>query len=198
MKQVLYKGIPLASVSIVVAVPKPFLLSVSADPSWGKKIFLETSSQESSLTRDQVADLAQALTKAGIIMDDIEIRDDGADALVERADALRDANEFAWDDLQDTLDGAVHDLASREASSTNNTGAEEQIRYLVDMLGAEEVEKMITDAEEKNPSGQTLTLIRAHGEPMCANPKMVGGRCATCGLVSSLPATSQEGEDNGE
>lgn len=148
MKQVIYKGIPLASATIIVAVPKPFRLSVSADPSWGKKIFLEARGRiEQSLTRDQAADLAQRLVQAGIILDDIQIKDDDADELCERAGVLQKANNYAWGDLQDALDTTVHALSSREASAINNKGAHEQIRHLVDVLGAAEVEKMIVETE---------------------------------------------------
>ena len=80
-KRVCYKGIPLASVSIYVKAAGPFHLSVGAEPGWGKKIFLEPLSEPDvdghcgALTRDQAAELARRLVQAGIIMDDIEIRD---------------------------------------------------------------------------------------------------------------------------
>ena len=178
MKQVIYKGIPLASATITVAVPEPFRLSVSADPSWGKKIFLEEKSGgpgmgDQGLTRDQAAELAQRLVQAGIILDDIELRDEP--------------------EPKTTPTGIVPKPGG---------GPDDFV------AGRRDGEVQRLDALDQGLSNEEPEEGRPHGEPMCANPKMVDDRCATCGLVSSLPVvknyadentnTEDEGDDHGE
>jgi hypothetical protein len=149
-KRAFYKGVPLTSATLAVDVPRPFRLFVGVDPSWGKKIFLESSEtrKKAGLTREEIIELAQRLHQAAEILDDIEISDGAVPELQLRVDRLQDKNGTAWADLQDMLDSAVHDLASREASAQNNAGADDQVEYLVMELGKDEVERMIVAAEE--------------------------------------------------
>lgn len=150
MKRAIFKGVPLASVTIMVSVPRPFRLSVSADPSWGKKIFLEVDGKqgdERGLTKEEGLELAQRLTQAGNILDEIRIEDDGrADLLTRIGIIMADAGR-AESRLQDLFDDTVHDLAGRQASAINNEGLEEQCEHLLAELGGDEVEKMIAEAE---------------------------------------------------
>jgi len=52
------------------------------------------------------------------------------------------------------LDELVHDLASSYASDANNGGMDEQLRYLVEGLGAEHTERQIDDLIGEKKKGE--------------------------------------------
>jgi hypothetical protein len=49
------------------------------------------------------------------------------------------------------LDDVVHELAASVAADVNNGGLEDQIRYLVDGLGAQHTEQQIDEMIESQP-----------------------------------------------
>jgi hypothetical protein len=73
-----------------------------------------------------------------------------AEAVVQR---LVDKAEAAGLQPED-LDDLVHDLASGVASDTNNGGLDEQLRYLVEGLGAEHTERQIDDLIGEKKKGE--------------------------------------------
>lgn len=148
MKRVLFKGVPLASATVSVAVPKPWRLSVSADPSWGVKIFVD-GRDNGGLSLEDAEKLSMAFASAVTIAEEMEIIDDELPGLLTRVGLVMADGGMADAHLQDTFDEAVHELASKEASALNNMGVDEQCEYLVRELGAAEVSRMIADAEEK-------------------------------------------------
>ena len=67
--------------------------------------------------------------------------------IVER---LVDKAEAAGLDPED-LDDLVHDLAASVAADVNNGGLEDQIRYLVDGIGAQHAERQLDELIESQP-----------------------------------------------
>ena len=51
------------------------------------------------------------------------------------------------------LDEMVHDLASSIAADINNSGLEDQVKYLVEGLGAQHTERQIDELIEENDRG---------------------------------------------
>lgn len=52
------------------------------------------------------------------------------------------------EDVTSAIDGAVHDLFSKRASAVNNGGVQEQLKFLVEELGEDEVKRLIAEAKE--------------------------------------------------
>lgn len=49
----------------------------------------------------------------------------------------------------DDLDETVHDLVSKQASSINNGGLDEQVEFLVGEVGEKEAEKILRDIAKR-------------------------------------------------
>lgn len=150
VKRVIYKGTPLASAAIVVAADA-MNLTVHADPSVGKRVYLED--VRDGLTREQATELARRLVQATSIMDEMIIEDDGLNDLEDRLAEIRDWSESAEARLQETLDEIVHDVASRQGSDINNRGMEGQLAFLVDQLGSEKVGEILDRVEKEEAHG---------------------------------------------
>jgi peptide subunit release factor 1 (eRF1) len=81
---------------------------------------------------------------------DMELQPESeATAVVER---LVDKAEAAGLDPED-LDELVHDLTASVAADVNNGGLEDQIRYLVDRVGAQRTEQQLDEVIESQPRG---------------------------------------------
>ena len=70
-----------------------------------------------------------------------EVADDGRSAEVERLTNKADAAGLQPEDLDDL----VHDLAASVAADVNNSGVTDQLRYLVDGLGAQHTEQQLDE-----------------------------------------------------
>ena len=70
-----------------------------------------------------------------------EVADDGRSADVERLTNKADAAGLQPEDL----DESVHDLAASVAADVNNSGLTDQLRYLVDGLGAQHTEQQLDE-----------------------------------------------------
>jgi hypothetical protein len=75
-----------------------------------------------------------------------EIAADEHSVVVERLVNKADTAGLAAEDL----DEVVHELAASVAADVNNGGLEDQIRYLVDGLGAEHTERQIDELIEEH------------------------------------------------
>jgi len=75
-----------------------------------------------------------------------ETADDDLTAVVERLASKADSAGLEPEDLDET----VHELASSVAADVNNGGLEEQIRYLVEGLGAKHAEKQLDELIEEH------------------------------------------------
>ena len=79
---------------------------------------------------------------------DMELQPESeATAVVER---LVNKAEAAGLDPED-LDDLVHDLAASVAADVNNGGLEDQIRYLVDGIGAQHTKRQLDELIESQP-----------------------------------------------
>jgi hypothetical protein len=67
--------------------------------------------------------------------------------VVERLAEKADANGLKAEDLDDL----VHELAASSAADVNNAGLEEQLRYLVDGLGAQQTQRQLDELIESQP-----------------------------------------------
>ena len=65
-------------------------------------------------------------------------------AVVERLADKADASGLTAEDL----DALIHELAASVAADMNNAGLEEQLRYLVDGLGAQQTERQLDELIE--------------------------------------------------
>lgn len=148
VKRVIYKGTPLASAAITVAADA-MNLTVHADPSIGKKIYLPVDGAKGGLTREQATELARRLVQATSIMDELVIEDDGLATLQDRLAGIRDTSAIVEAELQEEFDIIVHDVASRHGSDVNNQGLDGQLEFLVNQLGSEEVSKILARFEQK-------------------------------------------------
>ena len=70
-----------------------------------------------------------------------EVADDGRSAEVERLANKADAAGLQPEDL----DELIHDLAASVAADVNNGGLTDQLRYLVDGLGAQHTERQLDE-----------------------------------------------------
>ena len=70
-----------------------------------------------------------------------EVADDGRSAEVERLANKADAAGLQPEDFDDL----VHDLAASVAADVNNSGLVDQLRYLVDGLGAQHTEQQLDE-----------------------------------------------------
>jgi len=79
-----------------------------------------------------------------------EVTIDDRATVVERLSDKADASGLKAEDLDDV----VHELAASVAADINNAGLEDQIRYLVDGLGAQHTEKQLDEliADHANPT----------------------------------------------
>jgi len=75
---------------------------------------------------------------------------DDCAAVVDRLTNKADAAGLAAEDLDDL----VHELAASIASDTNNSGLEDQIRYLVDGLGTQHTERQLDQLIEERQQNQ--------------------------------------------
>jgi len=71
---------------------------------------------------------------------------DGLAAVVERLASKADSAGLQPEDLDET----VHELASSVAADVNNGGLEDQVRYLVEGLGARHAEKQLDELIEEH------------------------------------------------
>jgi len=62
---------------------------------------------------------------------------------------------------EEELAEAVHDAASSRASAINNGGVEEQVDYLIEKWGVEEVEKLVDDMLREKPANRGAARRRA-------------------------------------
>lgn len=86
-----------------------------------------------------------ALNKAGVALKRHVDKKRNNEEAAKRIMAVFQANRDIMDEgnMQEFLDNEVHDSASREGSDVNNAGQEEQLFFLIEELGEEEVRRLL-------------------------------------------------------
>lgn len=109
-------------------------LIVAIEDFFGPDIFVPTTNTDNGKQA--------ALNKAGVPLKALVDRHEAAEAFAKEIVAkVGDVNED--DGLQEFLDDTVHDLVSNEGSDINNDGAENQIMFLIEQMGIDEVRRQL-------------------------------------------------------